>query len=116
MLYDAVAQRTLRHLGQPELSDAIAGGVKRPLGDLWAWSRKSSAVDISPLVAATLALWGASTVPDREPQVINLNEVLLDDDADSDDAKWFEWWHNAPDDEPCPIFSPSEDPHRETAP
>jgi hypothetical protein len=28
------------------------------LGDAWAWSRKSSAVDISPLVACTLALFG----------------------------------------------------------
>jgi len=31
------------------------------MGDgAWAWSRKNSMADISPLVAATLALWAAS--------------------------------------------------------
>jgi hypothetical protein len=45
----------LRHLGTPELAAAVAGAATRPLGDAWAWSRKSSAVDISPLVACTLA-------------------------------------------------------------
>ena len=38
----------------------MKGATKRPLGDAWAWSRKNSTVDISPLVAATLALWGYS--------------------------------------------------------
>jgi hypothetical protein len=56
MIFDAVEQRTLRHLGSRELEAAVKGAVKRALGDAWAWSRKSSAVDISPLVAVTLAL------------------------------------------------------------
>jgi phage terminase large subunit-like protein len=59
LLYDAVAARTLRHRGSPDIAAAIDGARKRPLGDAWAWSRKNSNVDISPLVAATLALWGA---------------------------------------------------------
>jgi hypothetical protein len=63
LLYDKVAQRTVRHLGTPELAAALRGASRRPLGDAWAWSRKSSAVDISPLVAATLALWGSETIP-----------------------------------------------------
>jgi hypothetical protein len=58
MLLDAVNQDALRHLGTPELLAAVRGAAKRPLGDAWAWSRKSSSVDISPLVAGTLALWG----------------------------------------------------------
>lgn len=62
MLFDAVAQRTLRHLGSPDLAGAIKGAAKRTLGDSWAWSRKSSAVDISPLVAVTLALWAVRDV------------------------------------------------------
>jgi hypothetical protein len=62
VLYDAVDQDRLRHLGTAELSAAVNGAVKRPLGDAWAWSRKSSAVDISPLVACTLALWGVAVV------------------------------------------------------
>ena len=59
-LYDGVAQQTFRHLGQSELNAAVKGAAKRPLGDAWAWSRKSSGVDISPLVACTLALWGSA--------------------------------------------------------
>lgn len=57
----AVDSRTLRHLAQPELSTALAGAKKRPLGDAWAWSRKDSSVDIAPLVAVTLAAWGYAT-------------------------------------------------------
>jgi hypothetical protein len=62
MLFDAYDQDMLRHLGTPELTAAVKGGVTRPLGEAWAWSRKSSTVDISPLVAVTLALWGSATV------------------------------------------------------
>ncbi|MGI8313328.1 hypothetical protein [Saccharopolyspora hattusasensis] len=56
---DSVTQGTLRHLGdkQPILTAAVDGVKTRPLGDAWAWGRKHSTVDISPLVAATLARW-----------------------------------------------------------
>lgn len=60
-IFDLVDQAQLRHLGTPEIRAALRGAARRPLGDRWAWSRKTSSVDISPLVAATLALWGAST-------------------------------------------------------
>lgn len=59
LLFDAVATGSLRHRGSPEIAAAIDGARKRPLGDAWAWSRRNSSVDISPLVATTLALWGA---------------------------------------------------------
>lgn len=62
MLFDAVAEKKIRHLGTTDLIAALDGAVKRPLTDSWAWSRKNSSVDISPLVAATLALWGLSTL------------------------------------------------------
>ena len=61
IFYDAVDQDVLRHLDTPELAAAIAGAATRPLGEAWAWSRKSSAIDISPLVACTLALWAHAT-------------------------------------------------------
>ena len=61
-LFDAVLNDKVRHRAQPVLDAAVAGAAKRKLGDAWAWSRSSSAVDISPLVAVTLALWGSSTV------------------------------------------------------
>lgn len=51
-------RQQLRHRDQAELAVALAGAVKRDLADTWAWSRRDTTVDISPLVAATLALWG----------------------------------------------------------
>lgn len=72
MLYDAAtaAEPTLRHLGTSELDAAIKGAAKRTLGDAWAWARKSSAVDVSPLVAVTLANWGSATRTPAEPWVV----------------------------------------------
>lgn len=66
-LYDSVGQQTVRHLGQPELRAAIKGAARRPLGDAWAWSRKTSAIDISPLVGCTLAYWGWQTGQNARP-------------------------------------------------
>ncbi len=68
-LVDAVAEKTLRHLGTDELEAAIRGAKPRPLGDAWAWSRKNSNVDISPLVAATLALSAAIDMPGGEMRI-----------------------------------------------
>jgi hypothetical protein len=66
MLYDGIAGpdpsgRDVHHLGQGELSDAVAGATKRTVGDGWAWDRRSVSVDICPLVAVSLALWGLAT-------------------------------------------------------
>lgn len=58
VLYDLVDERAARHLGQRPLREALMGAARRPLGDAWAWSRRSSTIDISPLVAVTLAVWG----------------------------------------------------------
>ncbi|WP_172384792.1 terminase [Streptomyces sp. MNP-20] len=66
--YDAVAEQTLSHLDQAPLSTALAGAQKRPLGDAWAWARRIPSVDISPLVAATLAKWGLSADVAEEPE------------------------------------------------
>jgi len=60
-LVDAAKQDQLRHLGQTELNTAIDGARTRPLGDAWAWARKHSSADISPLVAVTLAKWAHAT-------------------------------------------------------
>jgi hypothetical protein len=57
--FDMCDQDMLRHLGTPELAAALKGASTRPLGDAWAWSRKGSEVDISPLVSCTLALRGS---------------------------------------------------------
>jgi phage terminase large subunit-like protein len=63
-LVDAVSEQTVRHLGSQELLAAIRGARTRPLGDAWAWSRRSSNVNICPLVASTLALSAAMDQPE----------------------------------------------------
>ena len=57
---DKLLRSSLLHRRNEDLDAAAAGASRRPLGDAWAWSRKSSTVDISPLVAVTLAAWGAA--------------------------------------------------------
>lgn len=67
--YDLVVESGgMRHLGQLQLATALAGARKRDLGDAWAWHRKDSSVNISPLVAVTLALHGCGKpVEDEQP-------------------------------------------------
>lgn len=69
MFYDGVTgdARTVRHIGQPELTSALAGAAKRTLGDGAAWDRRTSTVDITPLVAVTNAMWGLLTFGGRKP-------------------------------------------------
>lgn len=50
----------IHHRNQPVLNAALGGASRRQLADAWAWSRKASSVDISPLVAVTLAHWAHS--------------------------------------------------------
>lgn len=73
--YDAVDQRTLRHRGHPDLTSAVKGAAKRPLGDSWAWSRKSSGVDISPLVACTLAHYGSKAGAPLDPDLYKVEAL-----------------------------------------
>lgn len=63
MYYDAVAgsEPDLYHLPDDEMTAAVAGATKRQLGDGWAWDRRSVSVNICPLVARSLALWGLGT-------------------------------------------------------
>ncbi|MFJ6561868.1 terminase [Streptomyces sp. NPDC091412] len=70
--YDAVTEQVLSHLDQAPLAAALAGAQKRPLGDAWAWARRIVSVDISPLVAATLARWGLGAEVDESEEAPNL--------------------------------------------
>lgn len=59
LFYDLVTDsRMLRHGGYEPLDTALAGAVRRDLSDGWAWARRKATADLSPLVAATLAVWG----------------------------------------------------------
>jgi hypothetical protein len=72
--YDAATEQTMSHLDQAPLAAALAGAQKRPLGDAWAWARRGVNVDISPLVAVTLAKWGLG--------------VEIEEDSDPMDNIW----------------------------
>lgn len=70
--FDAVRDDELAHGFDPILNAALAGADKRPLSEAWAWDRRNTGVDISPLVAVTFALWGY---------------VMFGDESDYDIAK-----------------------------
>jgi hypothetical protein len=63
---DRLLRRSVRHIGQPELDMAARAAARRQFNDAWMWSRRQSPVEISPLVAATLAV-GAPNA-DRESE------------------------------------------------
>ena len=72
---DGVLNGTLQHIGQTDLDVAVDGATTRKMGDAWAWNRKDSSVDISPLVAVTFAHWGIHTIQPKRPRIINLNDI-----------------------------------------
>jgi hypothetical protein len=58
LIYDGFRDSGLRHPDQEELKRAIAGSEKRKLSEGSAWDRFAVSVNLSPLIAATLAHWG----------------------------------------------------------
>lgn len=66
-MFDAVREARVGHCAYSELDLAVGGAVKRTVGDRWAWGRKQSSTDISPLEAATLARWSALQGAPAEP-------------------------------------------------
>jgi len=68
--YDRVADGQVRIRSNPLLDEAVAGLAKRPVGDRFVWSRTTSTADVTPLMAATLALQGPAEVARPAPFVI----------------------------------------------
>jgi hypothetical protein len=58
-LYDGVIDHSVFHTDQPQVNVALSVATKRPLAGAWAWNRRDATSNISPIVAETLALWGA---------------------------------------------------------
>jgi phage terminase large subunit-like protein len=78
-LFDSVMDGRVRHLDQPLLNVALSVARRRTIGDTgWGWSRKDSESDITPVTAATLALWGltSSEVAER-PRVRSGHAVFF---------------------------------------
>lgn len=80
--YDAATSDGFRHRGQLELSAAVRGARKRGLGDAWAWSRRDASVNLSPLVAGTIAFHAHKAVGSKspEPSVRSLADYLGEED------------------------------------
>lgn len=57
LFFDYASSRQLRHPGDPSTATAIDSARKRSIGDMWAWGRKNSESDITPVVAMTVALY-----------------------------------------------------------
>lgn len=66
-----IDSETVRHLDQAPLNSAVGAAKKRNVGDLWAFGRRGSFIDISPLVACALAAWGHAQNAGRAPQIID---------------------------------------------
>jgi hypothetical protein len=62
LFFDEAMAGRLTHAGQQQLDDALTGARKRNIRDAgaWAWDRKDAETNIAPLVAVTLARYGAS--------------------------------------------------------
>ena len=69
---DDAEDQQLTHAGQEQLDQALASATKLPIGKagLWGWDRRSKELDISPLVAATLARHGAITKKQRSGEAV----------------------------------------------
>lgn len=65
--YDGVMDRRVHHIDQPQLSYSLSVARKRDLQGAWGWNRKDSTSDITPIVSATLALWGAQNSQVKKP-------------------------------------------------
>jgi hypothetical protein len=77
--YDAVIDGRLRHLDDVDLNFALSVARKRPIGDAgWGWCRKTSDSDITPVMTATLALWGlTSSEIEEKPRIRSGRAVFV---------------------------------------
>ena len=66
--YDGIHDESVFHTDQPQVNVALSVATKRPLAGGFAWNRKDAMSNISPLVAETLALWGAQNDNVQRPK------------------------------------------------
>lgn len=64
--YDTVIEGKVTVRQNADMDAAVAGAAKKPSGDAWVWGRKSSRVDISLVVAASVGLWLEQNKTKRE--------------------------------------------------
>ena len=69
MFFDGVTEGWLKVRPHLDLDMAVAGAKKRMRSDSFTWARNSATVDLSPLVAASLAVWYARTYRPPRPTI-----------------------------------------------
>ena len=74
-LYDDLRDDKLRHRAEELLDLAVAGAVRRTLVDRWAFSRRDSAADISPLNAVALARFALLARPTSSTAIRSAGEL-----------------------------------------
>jgi hypothetical protein len=76
-LADAIRQGKITHIDQALLTGAVNGAATRVVNEAWMWNRRTALVDISPLVAATLARWALLTRIEAIPKEYDvLNSIF----------------------------------------
>ena len=68
MFYDAVMACRICHMNDYRVNDAVTGASKRAVGERWAFDRKGER-DITPLVAASFAVWAIETDQNESPTI-----------------------------------------------
>lgn len=78
LFYDLVIDERLVHLGDAVLKEAVMGADRAWGADKanWYWSRQKSHVDITPLVAATIAVGAIEQKPNRRKSRGNRMAIL----------------------------------------
>lgn len=66
-LFDEVEALEVVHGAYPDLDDAMAGAVERPVVDRWLIGRRKSAGDVSMAEGAVLARWGVKHIKPPKP-------------------------------------------------
>jgi phage terminase large subunit-like protein len=73
-IYSRIADRRIRvrpnqcgHCDQVPITTAVEGLTQQPVGDGWRWARKSTKVDISPMMAMTLAVGAQAGIGAKPP-------------------------------------------------
>jgi hypothetical protein len=82
MFFNLATTAGMRHRGQQDLTLALAT-ARKAVEDTeggWRWGRKKSSSDITPLYAATNALWAALAAPEPEVSMYFFSD--LDDEED----------------------------------
>ena len=69
------------HRDEGAMNDAVKGAAKRDVGDRYAWARRKSSADITPLVCATLSHGFLLTSGSHTPQVVTAEDLLAEPDV-----------------------------------